>query len=91
MQQFGVGRGKNCAEAESIGKTQVHGERWALAAKGCVAAHQDPQESHSLKLPAARKCRNKKSHVANGKPWRECVWEHIAAREQEFTPKGDLR
>lgn len=87
-----VSRRKNCtAEAESVGKRQVHGERWAVTAEGYIAACLDAQESLSLKFLAARKCRNKNTRVANGMPQWECVWEHIPTREEKFTPKGDLQ
>ena len=89
---LGSAEGKNCTEeAESGGRGQVHGERWAVTAKGYIPARLDPQESLSPKFLAARKCRNKNTCVANGMPQWECVWEHIPTREQKFTPKGDLQ
>jgi len=88
-----VSRGKNCTEeeAESVGRRQVHGERWAVTAKGYTPVRVDSQESLSPKFLAARKHRNENSHVANGVPQWECVCEHIPTREQKFMPREDLQ
>lgn len=87
-----VSRRKNCTEeAEFVGKRQVHGERWAVTAKGYIPAHLDPHEFLSPKFLAAKNCSNKNTCVANGIPQWECVWERIPTREQKFSARKGLQ